>query len=333
MAASLRNVAYALLSGADGWMFDGEDALGQVDTMSLDSQRNLKLAITRDPAFLKVAEPVASEMNRWGQGFLGRPFPPLTNDPADAAGLTLLEPAPRTIGGARDLLSIGLQYANAFLRGFQAATLKAADHFGDDDSLYSFEDMATGEIRLSILWEWLNKGAPFTEAEPALGVRPGDPMTAPLFNRLLEEEYGKLLRAGDRDIHDDSKPTTLPIAKTIAQTYGPGLVERVRKLAPTGVDAALDIAGSSVIPELIELVGDPSRVLSVADFTAPQYGAQLSLMAQKHPERVLVEAARLFSEGAFRVALAKTFPLAQAAEAYQRCAAGHVTGKLVISIT
>src|SRR5688572_9578369 len=29
---SLRNVAYALLSGADGWMFDGEDALGQIPT-------------------------------------------------------------------------------------------------------------------------------------------------------------------------------------------------------------------------------------------------------------------------------------------------------------
>ena len=29
-ADSLRNVAYALLSGADGWMFDGEDALGQI---------------------------------------------------------------------------------------------------------------------------------------------------------------------------------------------------------------------------------------------------------------------------------------------------------------
>ena len=38
---SLRNVAYALLSGADGWMFDGEDALGQISTMSLDNQRNL----------------------------------------------------------------------------------------------------------------------------------------------------------------------------------------------------------------------------------------------------------------------------------------------------
>ncbi len=70
----LRNVAYALLSGADGWMFDGEDALGQVDTMSLDNQRNLKLAFDRDPIFLRVAEEVADEMNGWARGFLGRPM-------------------------------------------------------------------------------------------------------------------------------------------------------------------------------------------------------------------------------------------------------------------
>ena len=69
---SIRNVAYALLSGADGWMFDGEDALGQVSTMSLDNQRNLKLAIHRDPVFLKVAEGVAGEMNAWARGFFGR---------------------------------------------------------------------------------------------------------------------------------------------------------------------------------------------------------------------------------------------------------------------
>src|SRR6187431_3362957 len=70
---SIRNVAYALLSGADGWMFDGEDALGQINTMSLDNQRNLKLAIHRDPVFMKVAEQVAAEMNKWAVGFLGRP--------------------------------------------------------------------------------------------------------------------------------------------------------------------------------------------------------------------------------------------------------------------
>src|SRR5438046_9642071 len=72
--ASIRNVAYALLSGADGWMFDGEDALGQISTMSLNNQRNLKLAIQRDPVFTKVAEQVAGEMNRWAQGFFGRPI-------------------------------------------------------------------------------------------------------------------------------------------------------------------------------------------------------------------------------------------------------------------
>jgi len=119
----------------------------------------------------------------------------------------------------------------------------------------------------------------------------------------------------------------------IPTTYGQGLVERVRRLAPKGVNAALDIAGSGVIPELIELVGDPSRVISVADFSAPQYGAQVSLVAQKNPERVLVEAARLYSEGAFRVPLGKTFPLAQASEAYKLCAEGHGTGKLVIIIS
>src|SRR5258708_7529489 len=67
--ASIRNVAHALLSGADGWMFDGEDALGQLSTMSLDNQRNLMLAIARAPVFLKVAEQVAGEINAWAREF------------------------------------------------------------------------------------------------------------------------------------------------------------------------------------------------------------------------------------------------------------------------
>ncbi|RPJ30543.1 MAG: malate synthase, partial [Planctomycetaceae bacterium] len=68
----IRNVAYALLSGADGWMFDGEDALGQVDTMSLDNQRNLTISFARKEPFLRIAENVAAEMNAWAEGFFGR---------------------------------------------------------------------------------------------------------------------------------------------------------------------------------------------------------------------------------------------------------------------
>lgn len=463
---SLRSVAYALLSGADGWMFDGEDALGQLDSMSLDNQRNLKLAMARAPLFRQVAAQVAAEMNDWAQGFLGRPiiadverqlgfttkifrarglhlddrqvfladgsgfsasivdavlyvannhaplradgsslvlylpkiqtaaeaalwgrilsalegqlglpdasirvyvlveqleacfqlmeiravlgprfvgfntgrwdyinsvadalawdpsfvhpnidaitmtygymrayedrvrracntrdangrcalwqggmepnipvgsargvqsgmaravagaereqqagasgkwvahwkmvhivrpvwervgqdnqlgraFPPLGYSAADAQALLQLEPAPRTVRGARDLLSVALQYGNAFGQGLAAAALKPADWFGNDDVLYLMEDMATGEIRLSILWEWLHKGAPLTE-DDACGVRAGDRFSQELCARLLAEEYQKLLAAGNRDVHDVSKTTTLPIARAIVDRY------------------------------------------------------------------------------------------------------------------
>ncbi|GAB4034110.1 malate synthase [Spirosoma gilvum] len=465
--SSIRNVAYALLSGADGWMFDGEDALGQITTMSLDNQRNLKLAIHKDPMFLNVAEQVAAEMNKWAESFLGRKtianweeqlnfttkifrarglhlddrhirdgdgiamaasivdatlyvvnnyqalqqagssivmylpkiqtaeeagvwnemlsalethvglpvgtikvyvlveqleathqlmeiraalgkhfvgfntgrwdyinsvsdamawdktfvnpnieaitmtygymrnyedrvrravntpdlngnfalwqggmepnipvgseagvsasmakavagaereqregasgkwvahwkmvhivrpvwekvgeanqlgrsFPALTYTQADADGLILIEPAPRDIRGARNLLSVALQYGNAFGQGMQAAALKAADFFGNDDILYLMEDMATGEIRLSILWEWLHKGAVLTEDDPEVGVNAGDTFSESLFNTLLEQEYDKLLKAGNKDVFDASKTTTLPIAKEIATVY------------------------------------------------------------------------------------------------------------------
>ena len=150
---------------------------------------------------------------------MGKKFPPLTYTDEDADGLTILEPAPRTIRGARNLISVALQYGNAFGQGFQAAALKPADFFGNDDVLYLMEDMATGEIRLSILWEWLHKRAQFTEADEETGVRAGDAFTEALFERLLDEEYDKLLAARDRDVHDDSKTTTLPIARAIVKAY------------------------------------------------------------------------------------------------------------------
>jgi NADPH:quinone reductase-like Zn-dependent oxidoreductase len=118
----------------------------------------------------------------------------------------------------------------------------------------------------------------------------------------------------------------------IPTTYGPGLAERVRDLAPEGVDAALDLAGSGIIPELIAIVGDPSHVLSVADFSAEKYGAKFSHGPPRDPERILSEVARLCSEGLFRLRVDQTFPLDQTAEAQEVSAKGRVTGKLIISI-
>ena len=55
--------------------------------------------------------------------------------------------------------------------------------------------------------------------------------------------------------------------------YGPGLEERVRKLAPHGVDAALDAIGGKAIPVSLELVGNRDHVGTIADHAgAAKYG-------------------------------------------------------------
>ena len=77
------------------------------------------------------------------------------------------------------------------------------------------EDMATGEIRLSILWEWLHKKATLTEDGDGVG----EMLSSELWARLLDEEYAKLLTAANRDVHEVSKTTTLPIAREIVATY------------------------------------------------------------------------------------------------------------------
>ncbi|TWU28392.1 Malate synthase A [Bythopirellula polymerisocia] len=164
-----------------------------------------------------IVRPVWEKVGQDNQ--LGREFPRLTYTPADADGLMMLEDAPRTIRGARDLISVGLQYGNAFGQGFQAAALKPADFFGNDDILYLMEDAATGEIRLSILWEWIHKKARLTDDDVETGAKAGDVFTKGTFRRLLAEEYKKLSLADDKDVHSDSKLTTLPIAREIVEKY------------------------------------------------------------------------------------------------------------------
>lgn len=164
-----------------------------------------------------IVRPVWEEIGEANQ--LGREFPRLTYTQQDGDGLILIEPAPTDIRGARNLLSVALQYGNAFGQGMQAAALKPADFFGNDDILYLMEDMATGEIRLSILWEWAHKGAILTENDAETGTKAGDVFTESLYERLRDEEYDKLLKASTKDVFDSSKTTTLPIAREIADVY------------------------------------------------------------------------------------------------------------------
>ena len=113
-------------------------------------------------------------------------------------------------------------------------------------------------------------------------------------------------------------------------TYGPGLVDRVRAVAPSGVDRAFDTAGRGALPDLIELTGSPQRVLTIADPQAAQYGVPHTSGAEGRSYHALGEAARLFTQGRFSMPVAATFPLADAPEAHRISEQGHVRGKLVL---
>ena len=114
-------------------------------------------------------------------------------------------------------------------------------------------------------------------------------------------------------------------------TYGPGLVDRVRSLAPDGIDTALDLAGSGVIPELVELTGDPGKVLSIADSGAVAHGAQVSFQSEDQ-DAALAEACRLFTDGTLSVRVARSYPFESAGAAHGHSASGHPGGRLILDV-
>jgi NADPH:quinone reductase-like Zn-dependent oxidoreductase len=115
--------------------------------------------------------------------------------------------------------------------------------------------------------------------------------------------------------------------------YGEGLVERVRALAPDGVDLALDVAGSGVLPELIELAGTPEHVVTIADFEGAQkHGVRFSGGDAGRAVYVLGEIGELIESGRFALPVAQTFPLAEIAEAHRVSEDARVRGKLVLLI-
>lgn len=113
----------------------------------------------------------------------------------------------------------------------------------------------------------------------------------------------------------------------LATTYGEGWVERVRRLGE--VDAALDLSGSGVIGDLLDLTGDTARVVSIADLSAPQYGVRFSGTAGSVPD-ALAEARTLITAGKLHIPIEKSYSLTEAAQAHIDSHAGHTRGRRVI---
>jgi NADPH:quinone reductase-like Zn-dependent oxidoreductase len=120
-------------------------------------------------------------------------------------------------------------------------------------------------------------------------------------------------------------------------TYGDGLADRVRALAPHGVAAAIDCVGTDEAVDVsLELVADRDRIASIAAF---RRGAEAGIKLLgggpgADPGTELRDAARLqltalVEQGALTVD-ARPFALDDAAEAHREGRTGHAAGKLVL---
>jgi NADPH:quinone reductase-like Zn-dependent oxidoreductase len=142
------------------------------------------------------------------------------------------------------------------------------------------------------------------------------------------------LRHGARVIATagDTYADALRAAGAEVTGYGDGMVERVRALAGGPVDLALDTAPvRGALPHLVRTVEAPDHVVTLGDMAAvEELGVRAAFGALRTD--VLGEYARLAAEGRFSVPVARTFPLAEWAEAAKVSLSGRAGGKLVLEI-
>jgi NADPH:quinone reductase-like Zn-dependent oxidoreductase len=119
-------------------------------------------------------------------------------------------------------------------------------------------------------------------------------------------------------------------------TYGDGLAERVRAIAPGGVDAAMDAAGlGESITASVELTGGQDRVVSIVDpVGAARAGVRFTggAAAEWRGQLAYREALDLLAAGKLDLAIHRSYPLAEAAAAQRESESGHAVGKIVLTV-
>lgn len=110
--------------------------------------------------------------------------------------------------------------------------------------------------------------------------------------------------------------------------YGAGLQERVRALAPNGVDAVADFAGG-VLEDTLALLKDGGTQASVADWTVAEHGGRYIWVRPDASE--LKRLSALVEDGTLSVDVAQTFPMQEAAQAFESSMSGHGSGKIVLT--
>ena len=115
-------------------------------------------------------------------------------------------------------------------------------------------------------------------------------------------------------------------------TYGPGLADRVRQLAPHGVDAVTALVGTETIDVALALGISPARISTIAAGPNPSGGVHATGAAQASPG-ALESITDAICRGKLTVPIAATFPIERTREAVTLQRGGHVHGKVVIILS
>jgi NADPH:quinone reductase-like Zn-dependent oxidoreductase len=113
-------------------------------------------------------------------------------------------------------------------------------------------------------------------------------------------------------------------------TYGEGLADRVRALAPDGVDAVLDLVGGDALTVSPDLLATGGRLVSIADGAVLGLGGRYFWVRPDAAD--LAAVSELAERGVVQVEVAATFPLEKAADAQRLNAEGHTRGKVIVTV-
>lgn len=111
--------------------------------------------------------------------------------------------------------------------------------------------------------------------------------------------------------------------------YGEGLPERVRALAPEGVDVVVDYVGD-VLEQTLAVLAEGGRHGSIADPAVLGQGGEYFWVRPDAAD--LDHLAGLVDAGTLRVDVDRSFPLEQAADAFRASMEGHTSGKIALTI-
>ncbi|MFD9863050.1 NADP-dependent oxidoreductase [Streptomyces alboflavus] len=112
--------------------------------------------------------------------------------------------------------------------------------------------------------------------------------------------------------------------------YGDGLAERVRALAPEGVDAAFDTIGGDTLKLSADLLAPGGRLASIADGSVIALGGQYCFVRPDAAD--LTRLTELVEQDVLTAHVQETFPLERAADAFRVLEEGRTRGKIVVRV-